>query len=85
VLVFTLSQGIFAAGVASTLLMAVGTAITTGALAGLAVFAKGAAVRLSGLGSRRALMIGRGAELLAALLVLGLGLTLLASSDLGNA
>ena len=85
VLVFTLSQGLFAAGVASTLLMAVGTAITTGALAGLAVFAKGAAVRLSGPDSRRALMVGRGAELLAALLVLGLGLTLLAGSGLGNA
>jgi len=85
VLVFTLSQGLFAAGVASTLLMAVGTAITTGALAGLAVFAKGAAMRLSGPDSRRALMIGRGAELLAALLVFGLGLTLLAGSGLGYA
>jgi ABC-type nickel/cobalt efflux system permease component RcnA len=85
VLVFTLSQGLFAAGVASTLLMAVGTAITTGALAGLAVFAKGAAMRLSGPKSRRALMIGRGAELLAALLVFGLGLALLAGAGLGNA
>ena len=84
VLVFTLSQGLFVAGIASTLLMAVGTAITTGALAVLAVFAKGAAMRLSGPDFRRALMIGRGAELLAALLVFGLGLALLAGSGFGN-
>jgi ABC-type nickel/cobalt efflux system permease component RcnA len=78
VLVFTLAQGLFAAGAAAVMAMSAGTAITTGALASLAVFAKGAALRLGGADSRRSLLIGRGAELLAAALVLGLGLALLA-------
>lgn len=47
-LVFALSQGLFAVGVLATLAMALGTALTTGALAALAVLAKGAAVRLAG-------------------------------------
>jgi nickel/cobalt exporter len=79
VLVFALSKGLFLAGVSSALLISAGTAITTGALAAFAVFAKDAAMRLSRPDSRRALLIGRGAELGAALLVLGLGLILLAS------
>lgn len=40
VLVFALSQGLFAAGIASTLLMAFGTAITVAALASFAVLAR---------------------------------------------
>ncbi len=48
VLVFALSQGMFAVGVASTLVMAVGTGITVAALAILAVSAHGAALRLAG-------------------------------------
>ncbi|NNM72520.1 nickel/cobalt transporter [Enterovirga aerilata] len=47
-LVFALSQGLFWAGIAATLAMALGTAITTGALAALAVLAKGVALRLAG-------------------------------------
>ena len=40
VLVFALSQGLFAAGIAATFAMALGTALTTGAIAALAVFAR---------------------------------------------
>ena len=46
-LVFTLSQGAFMAGVGATLLMSAGTAITTGALAATAVFAKDLAARFA--------------------------------------
>ncbi len=84
VLVFTLSQGMFAAGVGAVLAMSAGTAITTGALAGFAVYAKNAARRLSGADTRRALLIGRGAELAAALLVFGLGAALLAGVGLSR-
>lgn len=85
VLVFSLSQGVFLAGVAATLLMAAGTAITTGALAATAVFAKTAATRMTQPGSRRVGVVIRGAELLAALLVLGLGLVLLVGYRAGVA
>jgi ABC-type nickel/cobalt efflux system permease component RcnA len=84
VLVFTISQGLFLAGVAATLLMAAGTAITTGALAATAVYAKRAAARLSQAGSPRGAAILRGAELLAAMMVLGFGLTLLAGFGFGG-
>jgi ABC-type nickel/cobalt efflux system permease component RcnA len=46
VLVFALSQGIFAIGVLATFAMAIGTAITVTAIALIAVFGKGLAVRL---------------------------------------
>lgn len=78
VLVFALSQGVFLAGAGATLLMATGTAITTGALATIAVVAKDLAGRLTRERSRRAAMMLRGAELAAALLVLGIGVALLA-------
>lgn len=77
VLVFALSQGLFAAGIAATVAMALGTALTTGAIAALAVFAKAVALKLAG---------GRGAagavaiaslELLAAAFVVVLGGSLL--------
>lgn len=84
VLVFALSQGLFAAGVASTFAMALGTAITTGALATLAVFAKSTAVRLAGVRSSRALLVGRLVELAAAMAVLAFGLVLLVAA-LGGA
>ena len=85
VLVFTLSQGMFTAGVAAVLAMSAGTALTTGVLASLAVYAKSAAMRWSGPESRRALLIGRGAELIAAMLVLLLGGALLAGYGLSGA
>jgi ABC-type nickel/cobalt efflux system permease component RcnA len=75
----------FAAGVAAVLAMSAGTALTTGALASLAVYAKSAAMRWSGPESRRALLIGRGAELVAALIVLLMGGALLAGYGLSRA
>jgi ABC-type nickel/cobalt efflux system permease component RcnA len=80
VLVFALAQGIFWAGVASTFLMALGTAIAVAALAALAVGAKGVAQRLAhGNGSRSAqLMLGL--EVIAALLITALGTALFIGS-----
>lgn len=83
VLVFTLSQGAFAAGVAAVLLMSLGAAITTGALAVAAVYAKGAAMRLGRADSRRAALIGRAIEALAAAVVLALGVFLLVNTGFG--
>ena len=76
VLTFALSQGLFAAGVVATFAMALGTAVTTGALATLAVFARDAAVRLAAAESARATLLARGLELAAALVVLAYGLAL---------
>ena len=47
VLVFALAQGLFWAGVAATLLMGLGTAITVSAIAIIAVSAKGLAARIA--------------------------------------
>ncbi len=77
VLVFALSQGVFAAGVAATFAMALGTAITTGALAFVAVFAKSTAMRLAAGEDSWAALIGRGIEFAAALAVLAFGLLLM--------
>jgi ABC-type nickel/cobalt efflux system permease component RcnA/ABC-type uncharacterized transport system substrate-binding protein len=77
VLVFALSQGMIAAGIASTLAMAVGTGITVSLLAGLAVGAKDLAVRLFGEGSPTAVRIHRSIEIVGAAVVFLLGLTLL--------
>ncbi len=76
VLVFALSQGIFAVGVASAFAMALGTAATTGALATAAVLAKGLAQRIGGRATRRAAVTGRIVEFVAALVVLVVGATL---------
>ncbi|MGU3361139.1 nickel/cobalt transporter [Methylobacterium sp. M6A4_1b] len=86
ILVFSASQGLLAAGIAATLAMALGTALTTGTLASLAVFAKAFALRLAGgRGRAGALTIG-GLELLAGAFVLVLGLAMLAglAADLGG-
>jgi len=77
VLAFTLSQGLFAAGAGAVIAMSAGTAITTGALAATAVYAKGAAMRLGAKDSRRAIILARGGEFIAAILVLALGVALL--------
>jgi nickel/cobalt transporter (NicO) family protein len=77
VLVFALSQGLFAAGIAATFAMALGTALTTGAIAALAVFFKAMALRVAGgRGASGAIAIA-GLELLAAAFVLVLGASLL--------
>ncbi len=77
VLVFTLSQQMFAAGAGAVMAMSAGTALTTGAIAAAAVYAKGLALRASGAGARRTALLARAAEVLAAILVLGLGVALL--------
>ncbi|WP_232631367.1 nickel/cobalt transporter [Methylobacterium sp. Leaf118] len=77
ILVFSASQGMLAAGIAATLAMALGTALTTGALASLAVFAKALALRLAGGRGRIGALAVAGLELLAGAFVLVLGLTLL--------
>jgi len=77
VLVFALAQGLFWAGVASTFLMGLGTAITIGVLATLAVSAKGLAGRLAGSDGRRAGQIVLALEVLGALAITGFGLLLL--------
>ena len=83
VLVFALAQNRFSAGVAATFAMALGTALTTGALAVAAVFAKGLAERFAAGEDSRVTLIARGFEFAAALLVLGFGLALLMGSSAG--
>jgi nickel/cobalt transporter (NicO) family protein len=84
VLAFTLAQGAFLAGAGAVLLMSAGTAITTGALAGAAVYAKKAAQKWSALGDGGGALAFRGAEFLASLVVLLLGLALLAGARCGG-
>lgn len=83
ILVFALAQNIFVAGIAAVFAMSLGTAITTGALATMAVFAKKMALRLSSRGSAKAEIIGRLIEVGAALCVLAFGLALLFASFIG--
>jgi ABC-type nickel/cobalt efflux system permease component RcnA len=77
VLVFTLAQGIFWAGIASTFIMGLGTAISVAVIATLTVTATDVATKFararSGLGSVAVL----GLETLAALVVLAFGALLL--------
>ena len=77
VLVFALSQGLFLAGIAATFAMALGTALTTGAIAALAVFAKALALRVAGGRGASGAVAMAAIELLAAAFVLVLGLSLL--------
>jgi len=77
VLVFALAQGLFWAGIAATLLMGVGTAITVATIAVIAVSAKDLARRLSGAREGSGALIMRGIEFGAAGLVLLLGAGLL--------
>ena len=87
VLVFALSQGMFATGIAAALAIALGTAFTTSALAVLAIFAASTATRLAGgVDAPRAVLLARGLEVLAAAFVLALGLALLTGlSQVGGA
>lgn len=80
VLVFALSQGLLAAGIAATLLMGLGTAITVAVLATLAVTAKGLAGRIGGADSAVGNTIVWWAELCGALCVLGFGVLLVVAS-----
>jgi len=77
VLVFALAQGLFWAGIAATLLMGLGTAITVAAIAVVAVSAKDVAARLSGARDGGGALFMRGLEFGAAALVLLFGAGLL--------
>jgi nickel/cobalt exporter len=78
VLVFALAQGLFWAGVAATLVMGLGTAITVATIAVIAVSAKDLARRISAGRDGGGALIMRGVEFGAAGLVLLLGAGLLA-------
>jgi ABC-type nickel/cobalt efflux system permease component RcnA len=80
VLVFAMAQGLFAAGVSAAFAMSIGTAVATGALAWLAVFAKSAAMRLAAGENSRLVLVAKGFEFAAALAVLAFGLALLVGS-----
>jgi nickel/cobalt exporter len=77
VLVFALAQGLFWAGVASTFIMGLGTAITVAAIASLAVGARGLAQRFASARPGPGMLMLRGLEVVAALLVLVFGIALL--------
>jgi nickel/cobalt transporter (NicO) family protein len=77
VLVFALAQGLFWAGIAATLVMGLGTAITVATIAVLAVSAKDLARRLSSGREGSGALIMRGIEFSAAGLVLLFGIGLL--------
>ncbi|OAF05257.1 nickel transporter [Bradyrhizobium centrolobii] len=77
VLVFALAQGLFWAGIAATLLMGLGTAITVAAIAVVAVSAKDIAQRLSAARDGGGALFMRGIEFAAAGLVLLFGVGLL--------
>jgi nickel/cobalt exporter len=77
VLVFALAQGLFLAGIASTFVMGLGTAITVAAIATLAVAAKAAAKRFAVTRAGYGSLVLRGVEVSAALLVMAFGVLLL--------
>ena len=83
VLVFAGAQGIVLAGVAATLAMALGTALTTGAIAVAAVYAKDIARRVSEKKLLSANRFLRALELLAAIGVFLLGLGLVSGALVG--
>ncbi len=80
VLVFSISQGLLVAGIAATLVMGLGTAITVASLATLAVSARKTAFTLTRADSPLGRKIIRGVEMCGALAVLLFGTLLL----LGN-
>ena len=77
VLVFAFAQGLFWAGVAATLLMGLGTAITVATIAILSVSAKGLARRMAAGKDGGGAVLLRGMEFGAAVLVLLFGTGLL--------
>jgi nickel/cobalt transporter (NicO) family protein len=77
VLVFALAQGLFWAGIASTFVMGIGTAITVAAIATLAVAAKAAAKRFATTRAGYGTLALRGVEVAAALLIVVFGALLL--------
>jgi nickel/cobalt transporter (NicO) family protein len=78
VLVFALAQGLFWAGVVSTLVMGLGTAITVAATATIAVSAKSWAARFAQTRSGYGILAMRGTEVGAAVVIIAFGTLLLA-------
>lgn len=79
VLAFSLSQGMIWAGVASTLVMSLGTGITVAVLASLAVLSRDVALRIWGAESAAGTIIMRGFEIVGALTILLMGCLMLAA------
>jgi ABC-type nickel/cobalt efflux system permease component RcnA len=77
VLVFALAQGLFWAGVAATFVMALGTAITVAVIATLAVGFRAAAKQIAASRSGYGMLMLRGIEVVAAVVVLCFGTLLL--------
>jgi nickel/cobalt exporter len=77
VLVFALAQGLFWAGVASTFVMALGTAITVGAIASIAVAARSWAQHVAEARSGYGMLAMRGIEVGAAVVIIAFGILLL--------
>ena len=77
VLVFALAQGLFWAGIASTFVMGLGTAITVASIATIAVGAKAMAKRFAHERAGYGVLLMRGVEVGAAMLVLCFGVLLL--------
>jgi nickel/cobalt transporter (NicO) family protein len=77
VLVFALAQGLFWAGVASTFVMAIGTAVTVAAIATIAVGARTAAQRFAATRTSYGTLMLRAIEVSAAVLVMAFGILLL--------
>jgi nickel/cobalt transporter (NicO) family protein len=77
VLVFALAQGLFWAGVASTFVMALGTAITVATIATIAVGARAWAKRIAETRSGYGILAMRGLEAGAALVIIAFGSLLL--------
>ena len=78
VLVFALAQGLFWAGVVSTFIMGLGTAITVAAIASIAVSAKSWAARFAETQSGYGALAMRGIEVGAAVVIIAFGTLLLA-------
>jgi nickel/cobalt transporter (NicO) family protein len=77
VLVFALAQGLFWAGVASTFVMGIGTAITVAAIASIAVAARAWAQRVAKTRSGYGMLAMRGIEVGAAVVIIAFGALLL--------
>jgi nickel/cobalt exporter len=77
VLVFALSQGLFWIGVASTVVMGLGTAITVATIATLAVAARGIASRFAKTKPGAGMLLLRGIEVAAACAIVLFGVALL--------
>jgi nickel/cobalt exporter len=77
VLVFALAQGLFWAGIAATLVMGLGIAITVATIAILSIYAKDIALRLMTTHDGGAALLSRGLEVAAAGIVLLFGVGLL--------